>query len=434
MKQHWAAQELIDHWTLTRQEMTLIRSVSQTGYNRFGYGLLLKAFQRNGKFPQRKHDIPRVILEHIGQQLHLPETALNFYRWTGRTAKRHRVHIRKQFGFRVGTVSDAGAVSSWLSSHALVGEDRHIDRLKDAVYARFRDLKIEPPEPKSIERLIRSALRTADEQLYAAIASRLSEDTRARLDALLEPARLADGAMAPASVLQGLRSETGPSSLESVFGEIAKLQQLRSLGLPADLFTQTPPRVVSWHRSRLAVEDVREIRRHPATIRYTLLAAYCSQREQEIIDTLVELLISLIHRIEKRAERTVDAQVLRDVKRIRGKQRLLYEVAHAAIRQPEGTVKDAIFPVAPEQTLRSLVEEFRLGGSYEQKVQVLMWGSYSNHYRRMVPLILKEIDFRATGTAPAPLLAALALIRKYAEKNIAFYPAARQQSWPVSDT
>lgn len=144
--------------------------------------------------------------------------------------------------------------------------------------------------------------------------------------------------------------------------------------------------------ARVSVEDVREIRRHPEHIRYTLLAAYCVQREEEIIDTLIELLINLIHRIEKRVERTVDRQVLRYVKRIRGKPRLLYEVAQASVQRPEGTVKDVIYPVAPEHTLRCLVEEFRLGGSYEQKVQVLMRGSYSNHYRRMVPLVSQGAD------------------------------------------
>jgi hypothetical protein len=134
------------------------------------------------------------------------------------------------------------------------------------------------------------------------------------------------------------------------------------------------------------------------------------------------LLINLIHRIEKRAERTVDRQILKDVKRIRGKHRLLYEVAQVSIEKPDGTVKEVIYPVAPEQTLRDLVQEFKAGGSYEQKVQVLMRSSYSHHYRRMVPLILETLNFSSTSTAPQRLLAALELIRKYADKNQSHYP------------
>jgi hypothetical protein len=50
MKQQWTTQELIDHWTLTSQEVAQIQSVSQTAYNQIGYGVLFKTFQRDGKF------------------------------------------------------------------------------------------------------------------------------------------------------------------------------------------------------------------------------------------------------------------------------------------------------------------------------------------------------------------------------------------------
>jgi hypothetical protein len=69
-----------------------------------------------------------------------------------------------------------------------------------------------------------------------------------------------------------------------------------------------------------------------------------------------------------------------------------------------------------------LVEEYKSDGSYDQKVQVLMRGSYGNHYRRMVPLILKALTFSSTTTAPKPLLAALDLIKKYADQPMVFYP------------
>jgi hypothetical protein len=133
--------------------------------------------------------------------------------------------------------------------------------------------------------------------------------------------------------------------LNSVLAEIEKLKQISSLDLPPDLFSQSSSKVVSWYRQRLAVEDLHDVRRHPEHIRYTLLSAYCFERRQEITDALIELLINLIHRIEKRAERTVDKQILKDVKRIRGKHRLLYEVAEASIENPHGTVKDVIYPI-----------------------------------------------------------------------------------------
>ncbi len=422
MKQQWTAQELIDHWTFTQEEIALIQNIGQTDYNRLGYGLLLRYFQREGKFPPRKQDIPAVIVGHIAQQLHIQEGAFDFYKWTGRTMMRHRVHIRKLLGFRIGTIADAARIITWLSTQALIGENRQFDRLKEVVYERYQNLKIEPPEPKSIDRLIHSAVRTADEQFYTTTLEKLSIETRVKLDALLNPTTLPDGTIDNTSILQQLRSDVGACTLDSVLAEIEKLKQIRSLDLPPDLFPQASRKVVSWYRQRLAIEDLHDVRRHPEHIRYTLLSAYCYQRQQEITDTLLDLFIDLIHRIEKRAERSVDRQILKDVKRIRGKHRLLYEVAQVSIERPEGTVKEVIYPVAPEQTLRDLIQEFKASGSYEQKVQNIMRGSYSHHYRRMVPLILKTLTFSSTSTAPKPLLAALELIRKYADKNQSHYP------------
>ena len=52
MKQQWAPQELIDHWTLTREEIRFVTTVSKTGYNQVGCAVLLKCFQMQGKFSQ----------------------------------------------------------------------------------------------------------------------------------------------------------------------------------------------------------------------------------------------------------------------------------------------------------------------------------------------------------------------------------------------
>jgi hypothetical protein len=48
------------------------------------------------------------------------------------------------------------------------------------------------------------------------------------------------------------------------------------------------------YRQRAAVENAYEIRRHPASLRYSLIAAYCWLRAQEITDDLIEMLIQII--------------------------------------------------------------------------------------------------------------------------------------------
>jgi hypothetical protein len=123
-----------------------------------------------------------------------------------------------------------------------------------------------------------------------------------------------------------------------------------------------------------------------------------------------------------RAKHIVNKEVIRDIKRVQGKNRLLYEVASASLENPDESVREVVYPVAPEQTLRDLVAEYKQGGLYDQRIQTIMRGSYSNHYRRMVPHILQALSFHAANATSKPIIDALALMRKYADKNTAFYP------------
>lgn len=87
MKQIWAPQQLIDHWTLTHEEITFIKGISQTDYNQLGCAFLLKFFQSEGKFPQRKQDAPPIIVEHISQQLHISSSKFAVYSLKERSIK-----------------------------------------------------------------------------------------------------------------------------------------------------------------------------------------------------------------------------------------------------------------------------------------------------------------------------------------------------------
>ncbi|MFX7922622.1 hypothetical protein ABTK16_19950, partial [Acinetobacter baumannii] len=82
----------------------------------------------------------------------------------------------------------------------------------------------------------------------------------------------------------------------------------------------------------------------------------------EIIDGLIELLLQIVHRIGVRAESKVEKELLADFRHVRGKTGLLFRLAEAAVDQPEGIVKDVVFPVVGEQTLRDLVKEFKASG------------------------------------------------------------------------
>ena len=122
------------------------------------------------------------------------------------------------------------------------------------------------------------------------------------------------------------------------------------------------PHELERYRQRVSTEAPYELRRHPEAARLTGLAVYAHLRGRILTDDLIDLLIETIHHIGARAERRVEHELLDDLKRVTGKQNLLFEVAGAALEKPDGVVRDVVFPVVGEQTLRDLVREAKATG------------------------------------------------------------------------
>ena len=135
-----------------------------------------------------------------------------------------------------------------------------------------------------------------------------------------------------------LRGSPGRPSLASMQDELAKLELIRGIELSADLFDRTSPRDLERCRQRVSVEVPRDLRRHPDAARLTWLAAFVYLRARSLTDDLVDLLIETIHQIGARAERKVERELLEDLKRVSGKQNLLFNLADATLAQPDGVV------------------------------------------------------------------------------------------------
>lgn len=186
----------------------------------------------------------------------------------------------------------------------MLPRERALDRLRAAVHARCRELRLEPPSPERITRLVRSAMTSYERRLSQAIHARLSVESVTALEGLLSAPRadVANAESARAPVVE-LKADPGPPGLASVLDEIAKLRQLRAIQLPPDLFTNVPPKVRQAYRQRVQVEEPYELRRHPEAVRSTLLAAWAADRSAELTDNLVETLVQTIERIDTTAQR-----------------------------------------------------------------------------------------------------------------------------------
>ncbi|WP_190813404.1 Tn3 family transposase [Saccharopolyspora pogona] len=159
---------------------------------------------------------------------------------------------------------------------------------------------------------------------------------------------------------------------------------------------------------------------------------YC--RAREITDTLVDLLIATVHKINARAERRVVDEFVADLKRVSGKENILFRITEAAVGDPDGVVRDVVFPAAGGVgTLMDLLAEYKTkGNAFRQHKQRVFKASYTNHYRAGLIELIDALEFRSHNTVHRPVLDALELIKRYrVETTHATQYYARGEHVPV---
>ena len=424
MKRIWEPDELIGHFTFLPNEMQQVGNKS--GATRLGFAVLFKYFQYEARFPSHKSEVPKAVVQYIARCVDIPDELFAQYDWTGRSITYHRTQIREFFGFRDNTVSDTEEMIVWLYNGILL-QNHNFEHLARAVFQRFRDLKIVPPISERVEWLINIAIFKFEEKFFQATLAKLPAASLPKIDSLVSGIEFLDGSSEEQDgsnsderdmAFQDLKTDPGKPGVESALSGASKLRAIRDLGLPDDLFDGVPLKILYKYRLRAATEDIRELRRHPGPIRYTLLAAFFCLRSMEITDGLIELLIQIIHGIGTRAERKVNKEILNDLRKVNNKNGILLDLAESAVNNPDGVVKDVIFPAVNEQTLRDLIKELNSAGpAYRKKIHTVMRTSYGNHYRRMVQEVLGILDFRSNNESHKPVIRALDIVKKYADTS-----------------
>ncbi|SHI57768.1 Tn3 family transposase [Streptomyces sp. 3214.6] len=217
------------------------------------------------------------------------------------------------------------------------------------------------------------------------------------------------------ALLAALKRDPGAVGLESLLTEITKLNDVRRLGLPEGLFADCSEKLLAAWRVRAIKMYPSDFRDTAEDVRITLLAALCSSRQAEITDALVDLLVALVQKINARAERRVEKQLTAELKKVRGKEGILFRLADAAIGKPDEIVRTALYPVG-EKTLRDLVAEAKANQKvFKAKVRTTLRSSYSSYYRQMLPPLLNTLGFKCNNTAYRPVMDALKLLAKYTD-------------------
>jgi hypothetical protein len=425
MRREWEPEGLIAAWTLIEPDWELIGS--KPGATRLGFAALLKFFEIEGRFPEYGAEVPEQAVTYLAEQVKVDPALFGKYQWVGRTSERHRAQVRASLGFRECTEADQQELAVWLAREMCPTELRR-EQLRDAVLAHCRSeaVRLEPPTFGQISRLVGSALRMFDDRFCRAVEHRLDAagGVVARIEQLAGSGEDPDASAGGGErFLYELKTDPGVVGTKTFGAEVAKLERVKALGLPTDLFDGWTDKLVTAWRDRAARCFPSDLAESPRQVRLTLLAALCHARTTEITDSLVELLIQLVLKIDTRAERRVEKELTDDLKRVTGKTGILYRVAEAAVAHPDETVRQVIYPLVGEATLRELAREAKAERAvFNSKVRTVLRGSYSHHYRRLLPDLLAALEFRANNTTYRPVMDAVELLQRYKDIPVSDRP------------
>src|SRR5881227_3637772 len=117
MKRTWTSEELLEHFTLLPDELTVVGNKS--GATRLGFAVLLKCLQYEGRFLRSRQEAAPEVVRFLAAQVGVDAALFAQYLWEGRTIEAYRAQIREMSKIREFRHADEAALLDWLCSEIL---------------------------------------------------------------------------------------------------------------------------------------------------------------------------------------------------------------------------------------------------------------------------------------------------------------------------
>jgi TnpA family transposase len=362
-------------------------------------------FRQYGRFPNERSDLDTDVISYVADQLGVADDLR--YSFSSDTARRQRACILDFLGFRRASDRDRAKIQAWMTAH-LGGRDLNLSEWARRGFEQAQQMGVFVSSIKIMDRLARAARRDFRDAFLVRVNEQLTTESVKQLErALSEP--LGE------TGFQRLKDDVGAATLESVLVTAQKVSFVDGLDLPLAACDRIERGWISRLARQVEGETASEMRRHAPEKRLGLLAVYLMHRRSQLIDGLIDLLLEVVHRLGTRSRRKVIQNIAADIGAVHGKERLLVDIAVAALDHPDGRVEDVIFPIAGAAKLRAVIDEHRAKGTLDTRIQQTMRNSYANHYRRMLPPLLQTLRFRSNNAMWHPILSALDLIVRFSE-------------------
>ena len=413
--QHFSKEELFEHFTLTQEEKYILPQWRKEK-NILGFAVLLKTYLFLGFPPRRKGEVPAPIVSWISQQLDVDPIGYERYLWKSRLWDIHLASIRGFTGFGPGNRDDFQKLVQWLIDEARYHPTR--SKMYVAAIQRCRLLHLELPREKELLRLVNSTWQQYLSITCREISEHLGPEIREKMDQCL------DFDPNDKERYGWMKANPRKIGMKTLLHEIKRLQFVNEFGIKADVhLIDVPDDVLKLLRERAIPEGSYQMKRHQPDFRYALMAVLLHFRRMELTDNITEIFLNLIRRIEKKADKKLERDLIRSIRTVFKKRELLYKMAKASTQSPHDTVENVLFPAVGKEILYQIVEEYEGQDlKYENTQTKEKKQKYTRSYRRMMKPVLDTLVFRTTNPVCSSLVKGIALVRKYLGKKHTCYP------------
>lgn len=423
MKNNWSKEELAEFWSISPEERGLINL--KQGAQKFFFVLVLKCYSHERRFLDNCANIPESLLKYGCAQFGIivAMAELEVLLSNIRNYNRYKCEIREFLGIKLFSAIKKEELSQYLDK--LVLETNNVEKLQAEAKLYLLKHKVELPAEEEIDKLVKSVINKLEKYLFEYINSRMTSTHTERIEDIL---------LGPADVtgevgLSFLKQDSGKSDRDSIIVEINKLQMIKTLCIHTSLIPENiSTKVLKFYKRKILGDTPEQIRRKPNNIKYPLVIIFCYLKQQELIDNLADHLVTFIHKIKKKADKTEFA-INSEIGRLSKGLNSLYLVAEIARDKPCDVIQDVIYPIVPRDQIDALVKARYLAANLRSAVRNKTIQSYSIYYRKMIFEILNNIEIKTNNIS---LLTALAIVIKHQNSRKDFYPVDVSATTPTT--
>jgi len=394
---------MLRHYTLADDDLEHIND-RRRSENRIGFALQLCALRYPGRLLSSDETIPEKVLRFIAAQLGLTGDDILLYAARRQTRQQHLHAIRQIYGFKMFSGQGARCLKAWL------GREAETARSNDDLARRFveecRKTQMILPGVTVIERLCADALVAAERRIESRIASRLDDQTKERLDALLT--EIVDGKI---SRFVWLRQFEVGSNSAGASRLLDRLECLQRLGLLPDILDGIPPHRVTRLRrqgERYFADGLRDI---TSDRRLATLAVCAIEWAAAITDAMIETHDRIVGKTWRDAKKLCDARIADARSSLQETLRSFKDLG-AALLEAKGdgaSLEDATETACGWARLESIVAiAAELTDTMAADALAHVVHGY-HRFRRYAPRMLRALEIHCAPVA-APLMKAAKII------------------------